>query len=395
MSQLCREEYENDQNIRQALLQDMLRGVSDNTYREALQNYMETNGMFRLLDALNSRDIPPEAVGIYPGMTAERVVVCGWVTVMAGKGYSSDEVPKYGPLEERLLVVTNYQMYLLKHPHLTWKPCENCSPDKFCPRGPDLDRTIRFDCVERMTYGFTGQWFHLGLSSAGDNNSRQFMVEERSAHDPPESLHVYCPRRQLCSRLCGTIKASCDDWERHNTTSLGANVTYEYPPPGVDVDMAMRTAISSIVHFARVSGTGDGGKDSGKGTKAEDDVDTKTVGGTRKSGDSFASARGDRYHDAILATFVKVYKGAAGDIDKGKDFEDKLLILTKKQIIMADFDPKCWSFPINWSLRREMVLQQHAMQMRDLEDIINRKEKEKKQEMHRAEKHQVSVGHPL
>lgn len=154
--------------------------------------------------------------------------------------------------------------------------------------------------------------------------------------------------------------------------------------------MAMRTAISSLIHFARVSGTGDVSKDSGKGTKAENDMDTKTAGGTRKSGDSFGSARGDKYQDAILATFVKVYKGAAGDIDKGEDFEDKLLILTKKQIIMADFDPKSWSFPINWSLRREMVLQEHAAQMRDLEEIINRKEKEKKQEMHRAEKHQVS-----
>ena len=63
-------------------------------------------------------------------------------------------------------------------------------------------------------------------------------------------------------------------------------------------------------------------------------------------------ARSDRYHDAILATFVKVYKGAAGDIDKGKDFEDKLLILTKKQIITVDFDPKCWSFPINCRFRK-------------------------------------------
>ena len=61
----------------------MLRGVSDNTYREALQNYMEMNNMFWFLDVLASTGIPQEAVGIYPGMTAERIVVCVWVTVMA------------------------------------------------------------------------------------------------------------------------------------------------------------------------------------------------------------------------------------------------------------------------------------------------------------------------
>ena len=90
-------------------------------------------------------------------------------------------------------------------------------------------------------------------------------------------------------------------------------------------------------------------------------------------------------------TFVKVYRGAAGDKDdNGTDFQDKLLILTKKHIIMADFDPRSWSFPINWSLRREIYLKQHARKMRRLEDIINRTEKETKQQNLLQERQKVS-----
>jgi hypothetical protein len=64
LEQLCREEFENEQTIRQALLSDMLRGVSENVYKNALQLYLEKEQVFTL-DAYLSRedcDVPRESV---------------------------------------------------------------------------------------------------------------------------------------------------------------------------------------------------------------------------------------------------------------------------------------------------------------------------------------------
>ena len=64
LEQLCREEFENEQTIRQALLSDMLRGVSENVYKNALQLYLEKQQVFTL-DAYLSRedcDVPRESV---------------------------------------------------------------------------------------------------------------------------------------------------------------------------------------------------------------------------------------------------------------------------------------------------------------------------------------------
>ena len=146
--------------------------------------------------------------------------------------------------------------------------------------------------------------------------------------------------------------------------------------------MAMRTAISSVIQISRTGRSGSGYKKTA-GSDVKGDVDSKTggnIGSGAKGGDASVGAKGDRYKEALLVTFVKVYRGAAGEKDEGKDFRDKLLILTKKNIILADFDPKSWSFPINWSLRREIFLKQHARKMRRLEDITNRTEKETKQQ---------------
>lgn len=349
---------------------------------------MHMNGMFELHEVLASRDIPLEKLGIHPGMTAERIIVSGWVKIMVGKGYTDEEVPIYGPMEERLLVITNYQVYLLKHPYLTWKPCENCSPDKFCPRGPEFDSSIPFDRIQRVTYGFTGQWLHIGLSGAkGETSGRSSksnpepLVEERTSEDPAESIHIYCPRRRLCCQFCSAIKGACDDWERHNISNLGANSTYKYPRPDIDVDMAMRTAISSIIQFSRNSNSTNGHVNS----KLPPAIDTKINDGISsirrkgKGAEASGNSKIERYKEALLVTFVKVFKGAAGDLEKGKDFEDKLLILTKKHIIMADYDPKNWSFPINWSLRREMYLKKHGRKIQHLNDVIDRTEKEERQ----------------
>tara|TARA_B100000780_G_scaffold110163_1_gene77061 strand:- start:1759 stop:3447 length:1689 start_codon:yes stop_codon:yes gene_type:complete len=122
LEQLCREEFENDQTIRQALLQDMLRGVSENVYNNSLQEYMQYKIQAFQLDKFLSRDesdVPKESVGIAMGMTSERIVEAAWVAVIE----SPDGVQTTNP-QERLLVLTNHQMYLLMKPALFWKPCD-------------------------------------------------------------------------------------------------------------------------------------------------------------------------------------------------------------------------------------------------------------------------------
>ena len=109
LEQLCREEFENDQTIRQALLQDMLRGVSENVYNNALQGYMQNTVQAFQLDKFLSRDecdVPKERVGIALGMTSERIVQAAWVGIIEVRdGVSINSLP-----QERLLVLTNHQV---------------------------------------------------------------------------------------------------------------------------------------------------------------------------------------------------------------------------------------------------------------------------------------------
>ena len=366
LEQLCREEFENDQIIRQALLQDMLRGVSENVYNNALQEYMEHKiSAFRLESFLlrPECDVPKESVGISMGMTSERIVEAAWVAVIEAPNGKQTTRP-----EERLLVLTNYQLYLLKKPSLFWEPCDSCSPDKFCPEGPGMDSNssialegaIRYDCINRLIYGSTGQWLHVGvdlqrsaatIESADDGLNALNYTEPTISHSDDlekmytqaSGLHIFCPRHLSARRICATIKEITSSWKEHALTTLGYPHSYEYEPPNrrfMEVDVPMRYALSKIIAESKSSNMKGKSNANNMNNGSGEDMDSTENMSLREVE--------KRTKEALLITFVKEYS-IKGDAVEGSTFEDKVLILTKKHVIVCEYDPSNWSFPVNWT----------------------------------------------
>ena len=115
LEQFTREEIENNVETRQSFLQDMLAEVNRRVYRAALQDYMAKQDCFEFHRYLEESGNRPMEFGIVGKMPSERIVEAEWVQQF---------IPEKLDFEPVLLVLSNFQMYLLKEPTLVFWPLQ-------------------------------------------------------------------------------------------------------------------------------------------------------------------------------------------------------------------------------------------------------------------------------
>jgi uncharacterized membrane protein YgcG len=325
-------------------------------------------------------------------------------------------------VDERLLVLTNHRLYLLKKPNLFWKPCEQCSPDKFCPEGPSLDTgsglarngSVRYDCIHRLIYGSSGQWLHIGIDqeraattmeidstdgfnalnytarTIGSSNDLQTKLTSQSG------LHVYCPRHLSARNICATIKDITSNWKDHATTTLGYPHTYEYEPPNhryMEVDVPMKYALARVLMECKGSSgssgsNGGNGGNGGNGRNGRNGRNGNTSKGGRGQDQDGSLLNGDdddgsvatmslrevdkKAKEALLVTFVKQFTIEGDAVTGSTEFEDKVLILTKKHFIVCDYDPSKWNFPVDWGEIQMMAKSEFDKEKKEIDGRINK-----------------------
>jgi hypothetical protein len=164
LEQFTREEVENQQESRQSYLQDLLSEVNRRVYRTALQKYIHEQGYFDLGKCIKASGMGLIEFGIVGKMSSERIIEAQWVQVFDNGTFTS-----------QLVVLSNFQMYILNEPSLVFGPCKECSADKFCPEGPVLDRKIKYYDIDRIVLGVDKQRIHLcvhkGQKKEGPTNT--------------------------------------------------------------------------------------------------------------------------------------------------------------------------------------------------------------------------------
>ena len=79
--------------------------------------------------------------------------------------------------------------------------------------------------------------------------------------------------------------------------------------------------------------------------------------------------------EALLVTFVKQFK-TTGEPLEGSYFEDKVLILTKKHVVVCDYKPDQWSYPIHWSDIQMMSKNEFDKKQQEIDSRIDKKQRE-------------------
>jgi|TARA_B100000780_G_scaffold110163_1_gene77060 hypothetical protein len=146
---------------------------------------------------------------------------------------------------------------------------------------------LRYDCIDRLIYGSSGQWLHLGInthraaasiddtSSDGSNalNYTQPTISNsndlRKQYNTTSGLHIFCPRHLSARRICAAFKDLTGGWKEHALSTLGYPHSYEYEAPNsrfMEVDVPMRYALSKIIAESKAISKSKGGSNSNSGT---------------------------------------------------------------------------------------------------------------------------------
>jgi hypothetical protein len=82
----------------------------------------------------------------------------------------------------------------------------------------------------------------------------------------------------------------------------------------------------------------------------------------------------NRYKEVQLVTFVKQYE-VDGSPASGNYFEERVLILTKKYLLVCEYVPSHWSFPINWTRRLERDKQKWEARRNHIDGKLDKSER--------------------
>ena len=76
--------------------------------------------------------------------------------------------------------------------------------------------------------------------------------------------------------------------------------------------------------------------------------------------------------EALLVTFVKQFTIEGDAVTGSTEFEDKVLILTKKHFIVCDYDPSKWTFPVDWGEIQMMAKSEFDKEKKEIDGRINK-----------------------
>ena len=295
LEQFTREEVENAQATRQSYLQDLLSEVNRRVYRTALEKYMHEQGFFDFAECIEKNGMSFVEFGVVGKMASERVIEAQWVQLMEENTFVSV-----------LVVLTNFQMYLLREPNLVFGPCKTCSADKFCPEGPVLDRKIKYYDIDRLVLGIGHQRLHLRISKGA------------IAKGPEETGEIFEEMLMVMPKLGGAEK-----FHRY-LMELTDSMTVESNPRLANIDDGVLKATTRTPVF-------------------EHDMATKH-GLTQLLVDCQEHQAGELLKPGMvkLMSSVDLYSDNGGHVGR------RVIILTGKSFIVAKEDLTFWDFPRYW-----------------------------------------------
>ena len=228
--------------------------------------------------------------------------------------------------------------------------------------------SLRYDCINRLIYGTSGQWLHVGVdceratisfeSTSEGYNAMNYVdqamsnsMDQQSKSMKVSGFHIYCPRHLSARRICSTIKDITAGWKDHALTTLGYPHSYDYIPPNrsfIEVDIPMKYALAGMIKNNK-NNHSSGGQHSNKSSNSERSNQDEDGGQEGLDSAANMSPRDvDKVaKEALLCTFVK-QSDSTGQVIAGQNFDDKVLILTKRHVILCDYNPGNWQFPVNW-----------------------------------------------
>ena len=176
-------------------------------------------------------------------------------------------------------------------------------------------------------------------------------MDQQSKSMKVSGFHIYCPRHLSARRICSTINDITAGWENHALTTLGYPHSYDYIPPNrsfIETDIPMKYALAGMIKNNK-NYHSSGGQHSNKSSNSE--RSNQDEDGGQEGLDSVANMSPrdvDKVaKEALLCTFVK-QSDLTGQVIAGQSFDDKVLILTKRHVILCDYNPGNWQFPVNW-----------------------------------------------
>jgi hypothetical protein len=336
LEHFTREEVENGSETRQSYLQDLLAEVNRRVYKSALQEYLHEQGQFEFANYIEKTGNRLIEFGIVGKMASERIVETEWV---------QQYIPEKNDFEQVLLVLTNFQIYLLAEPTLVFGPCKECSADKFCPEGPVLVRKIKYYEVKRAVLGMGRQRLHIQLkSSVGEGKSSGGSSNDENA-DNGEIFHFVVPKlggagrfhRYIIELTHGTTVeanprlAGIDDGVLKVSTTV----------PAFEYDMATKHALVSLLQRCN----------------------ELQIGEDLRPG------------MLRLMTTVDLYD------DLGSHRGRRVLILTKNLFLVCKEDLSYWDFPRYWKDETEEKNDEFAAKRKEIDLQEGSKEKKLEQSL--------------